>query len=609
MLGAPPGFPLFSGGPMTMFALIDGNPEHNQTLMDSGFLPWWTRKEVKATFCRYLTILTHLLDYRLWPDSPFLMHLHSLAWFAGCVGLAAIFYRRLLLPAGKFVGKTESNHVAQPPSAVGIAHSITGGGAGATSAAIWPAWVAGLAAVFFALDYSHGIPAGWLANRNQLTAMLFCLLALIAHDRWRRENWKPGVALAPLALATALFSGEAAVAAMGYLFAHTLFLDPAPLKNRWKALAPHGLVFFGWWVIYKKLGLGAYGSGIYIDPATEPTRFAKALILRAPVLFLGQVALPPSDVYMMFADPAAKIFSALAWLFVLMAGYFFWPLLKRDATARFFALGTALALVPPSATFPSNRLLTFAGLGALGLAALFIGSLTERRDWLATGFFRRILSWMFGLKLLFVHAVVSPLLLPLMSMTPIMMGKLIDTSVGDFPNDPSLVSKDAIIVNAPNPMMAGLIMVAKALKHEPSPAHYRVLAPADDVMDVKRTDERTLAIRPRKGFFPTPGVPVEGVPEHLPPIHPIYAQEMMLRLSRDEDHPLKLHERIELTGLNIEVTEMTRDGRPAEVAFRFDKPLEDPSLIWFQWGGKNCIPFTPPKMGETTRLNVIGIKM
>lgn len=37
-----------------------------------------------------------LLDFRLWPDSPVLMHLHNLAWFALLVFLAGWIYRGVL---------------------------------------------------------------------------------------------------------------------------------------------------------------------------------------------------------------------------------------------------------------------------------------------------------------------------------------------------------------------------------------------------------------------------------------------------------------------------------------------------------------------------------
>jgi hypothetical protein len=46
--------------------------------MQSGSLPWWAAEEFRHANLRYLSTLTMMLDHFLWPDSPRLMHLHSL---------------------------------------------------------------------------------------------------------------------------------------------------------------------------------------------------------------------------------------------------------------------------------------------------------------------------------------------------------------------------------------------------------------------------------------------------------------------------------------------------------------------------------------------------
>lgn len=74
------------------------------------------------------------------------------------------------------------------------------------------------------------------------------------------------------------------------------------------------------------------------------------------------------------------------------------------------------------------------------------------------------------------------------------------------------------------------------------------------------------------------------------------------RLLRSERHPMSLGERVELTGLMIEVTDLTEDGWPAEASFRFAVPLEDPSLRWLQWKAGVFVPFTPPAVGERVEL-------
>ena len=74
------------------------------------------------------------------------------------------------------------------------------------------------------------------------------------------------------------------------------------------------------------------------------------------------------------------------------------------------------------------------------------------------------------------------------------------------------------------------------------------------------------------------------------------------RLLRDHHLPMSLGERVELTGLTVEVTALTADGRPAEAAFHFAVPLESSSLRWMQWRAGRFVPFTPPAVGETVVL-------
>ena len=55
-----------------------------------GILPWWTPDNFKVRLWRPVTALTHWLDYRLFPDSPWLMHAHNIVWFAAVVCLITI---------------------------------------------------------------------------------------------------------------------------------------------------------------------------------------------------------------------------------------------------------------------------------------------------------------------------------------------------------------------------------------------------------------------------------------------------------------------------------------------------------------------------------------
>ncbi len=80
------------------------------------------------------------------------MHLHSLLWLGALVVAAALLYRRIL----------------------------------------GPTWVAGLAALLYAVDDAHAAPAAYIANRNALIATCFGVLCLLCFARSRQEGWRPG---------------------------------------------------------------------------------------------------------------------------------------------------------------------------------------------------------------------------------------------------------------------------------------------------------------------------------------------------------------------------------------------------------------------------------
>lgn len=68
--------------------------------------------------------------------------------------------------------------------------------------------------------------------------------------------------------------------------------------------------------------------------------------------------------------------------------------------------------------------------------------------------------------------------------------------------------------------------------------------------------------------------------------------------SRGKDHLVTLGHTVHLTGLTIQVTAVTEDGRPAEATFRFTVPLEDGSLRWVAWQEGSFAPFNLPGVGE-----------
>jgi len=68
----------FSGGSSTLFRVGQ----------ERGFVPWWASDQIKTSFFLPLSSLTLALDYSLWPDTPLLLHIHSLLWFCLLIDVA-----------------------------------------------------------------------------------------------------------------------------------------------------------------------------------------------------------------------------------------------------------------------------------------------------------------------------------------------------------------------------------------------------------------------------------------------------------------------------------------------------------------------------------------
>ncbi len=516
-------------GPQGMFRFLPGNPDVNRELMDTGFLPWWSDPNIKAEFFQLIPTQTHILDYWLWPDQPELMHVHSLAWFALLVFVVAMFYRR-------FLG---------------------------------PTWMAGLAALLFAVEDAHGIPVAWICNRNVLIAASFGVGSVMAHDVWRREGKRWAFWLAQALWALSLLSKEAGIATCGYLFAYALWLDDSKLWQRFLTLVPYGIVLVVWRVVRDSLGFGVANLGFYVDPVSEPGRFVTELVARYPVFLFGQWV-GFSDVAIVFPD---LLGSSLWWLSVAVVGLLgllFWPVLRRDRTARFFATGMLLAVIPICATIPNDRLLMFVGIGAFGLLVRF-----WHATFAADGLRPKLAPWRMiavtvAVLLGLTHLVASPLLLPARVKAMTLVQSLYITE----PFEETIKTQDLVVVNSPVPMCASYCMLQHDLKGLPSPRAVRTLAPGMNPVVVRRTDLHTIEVEPEGGYL-----------------------VLLDRLFRNKGNPLKFGQKIQVARMTATVLSV-EDGRPKNVAFRFETPLEDESLRWLVFRDGRYVPWTPPKVGE-----------
>ena len=550
------GNPADSGSFQTVLRdfFLNRSPEEMALMKNYGALPWWTPDNLNIGLWRPVSAFTHWLDYRLFPDSPALMHAHNIAWFAAVVFLITIVYRTLM-------------------------------GTGRA---------AGLAALLYLLDGNTYFPVAFVANRGFLLALFFGLMCLYEHHKWRTTKSRSGLVSSVLFLALSLFSEESGVATFAFILAYALVLEQGSFRSRALTVLPSILIIVSWRIVYEALGFGLHGVDLYIDPVHCPLQFAWGVIPRGMVVLGGQLAGVPPDFLLAVKPSLRPAFIALYGGVVVAALVVFLPWVLRDKTAAFWFTVMLLAAIPASAVAPMSKNFGFVAVGAYGLIASFVASLMTRPSRLPEWLAYRTLAWVACVLLILMHvpgAIAERV--ETAKATPNffnMMDRLID--LGDLPD---AENKNVIVVNLPCPFALIHVPSYKAFHHQTLPKTIRALVPGCTSFDVQRTDDKTLVVQSQ-------GPDIFSC-EDMGPIHAAYfCRTLNMSVGGAK---LGKGERRVLPGLTVEVQKVSQDGLPTRVAFRFDSSLDSPGFHWlqFDWPTFSCRPFKVPFIGQSITLS------
>ncbi|MGD0461098.1 MAG: hypothetical protein ABSB74_01290 [Tepidisphaeraceae bacterium] len=520
-----------------------------------GVLPWWTPDNLRVCLWRPVTAFTHWLDYRLFPDSPGLMHAHNIAWFAAIVFLITIVYRKLM-------------------------------GMG---------WAAGLAALLFLLDSNTYFPVMFVANRGFMVSIFFGLLCLYEHHQWRWAKSRCGCVLSALFLALSLLADEGGASTFAFILAYALVLEPGSFRRRAMTVLPSILVIIVWRTIYEALGFGLRNVELYIDPAHDPLLFARQLVPRAMVLLGGQLTGLSPD-FLLAVNPILqpKVIGFCC-VSVLAALVVFLPWVRRDKTAAFWFAVMMLAAIPAATVTPLGKNLGFVAVGAYGLIACFIAGLITRQSLLPEFLPYRILAWVACVMLILAHvpgAIAGRVVT--VKAVPFFFNGI--TRLSDLGDSPNMENENVIVVNAPCPL-ASLAHAPcyKAYHHQPLPKTMRTLVPGCTSFDVERTDDKTLVIQSK-------GPDIFSC-DNVGPVHFAYLfRTFNLFLAGPR---CKQGDRYDLGSLTVEVLESDASDLPSRVAFRFDTSLDsrDFHWLWFDWRTFSYQLFKVPAIGQSVTLS------
>ncbi|MCC6694528.1 MAG: hypothetical protein IT365_02755 [Candidatus Hydrogenedentes bacterium] len=542
-----PGLPEVTNGILDTFSFGKGEPDEHSRYLARGIIPWWADAQWRIAFWRPLSSLSHYVDYRLWPDHTWLMHVHSMLLYAALAYATTRLYQRHLNPR----------------------------------------WMAALAGLLFAVDSAHGLSVAWLSNRNAILSALFGVLVLLHHDRWRRDSSPLHGVLACASLLIGLLCGEGTVAIGGYLFAHACFIDKGAWSKRIAVLLPYLAVVVVWRAVYSSLGYGVTGTILYTDPLSDPSGFIQNAVLFFPILLYSHFACPDPIYTMLFPGSWFAVYVAVMLLVLAVLAWAFLPVLRQNPAARFYGAGMLLAAIPYCTSVPQYRLLTIVGIGGMGLLGAFLGFTYESAAADATpptGARRRR---MVAQILVFLHLIVSPMMLPVHSYSMKYVGDIVERGNDSIPSDTGITKDRVVILNATGDIVYAMIPLMRSALGQPFPQAFWVLYSGNRELFVSRPDAQTLEITNPLGWMEQPW------------------SFLFCRLPHSA---MRAGQVIQTEGLTVTVLSVTPDGRPDHVRFQFSRPLEDASFRWLTWRDGAYRPFTLPPVGGSVVIPELTIQ-
>jgi hypothetical protein len=524
-------------GPLDLYAFVPRDRAVVAAFRQAGELPYFAPPGLQLAFWRPLSSALMALDHALFGRTAALYHLHTLVWYAALLLIAIAVIRRTLPPG-----------------------------------------LATLAAVIFCLDGAHVLGAVWIAARNATVACVLGWLAFAAHLRWRTDGWRAGRVLAPLAAALALAAAEMGVAALSYLVVWEL-IERRP--GRWRALAPTLALGVLYLAFYRTTGAGVHQTGAYLDPLGDPGGALRALPERLALLAGGLLVASPIDLAAMDGRlmlPLAILgavsgLAIVAWLRAALRR------MSRDEarTVRVFAWGAAAALLVGTPGLPGARVLLAASLGgAVVIAALL-------RD--AWRLFQARHARALALVGLCVLGAGNVVLAPLAYAGNVALFGQLFAITRRMSREAEIAAPvpARVVLLALDDLLPFNLQYARALDLGLDPDQLRAINAA------RARGGAGLPLPDRLGYLGATVLSLSPAPHRLRRTAPdtfelstptgSLLDGIWTATLRDPSLPLRRGTTIAIDGFSATVRE-DRDGRPTRVAFRFDRALDDPSLVF-----------------------------
>jgi len=507
------------------------NPIAMREGMERGIWPWWTAHEYKIAFCRPLASLTHWFDYNTFKDAYWAMHLHSIIWYALLVLVATCAYRRFL-PAP---------------------------------------WIAGMAALLYAIDSGHGLGVAYISNRHAILTTLCSILALICYDSWRRNQDTRAGAAASLFYCIGLLTGESTVSLCAYLFSYAVFIEKGSFWKKLTPLIPFAVITIIWRLIYAAYSFSVAGTSLYVDPLHDTASFVASFLPRILALLLSQFIWSHAVLTNFLPQNLVPVYCVVA-IFILLLMYCAVRPLMNNASIRFFGLGTALSMVPFCTALPDDRLLMLPGFGAIGIIAAFLAAVGDRA---AASCFNTRLRRTMAVLFFMVHFILAPVQFQTNAFIVYLLQNPVNKITEAISKCSLTPDTKVVLLNAPMDITVTYVFFTLMERGVIPPPMLLLSAGETDVV-VNRTDDRTLHLHLREGLC---------------------GAVVFERVFRGNPTAIKIGDTFDLPDVSVLVEGLTSDGRPADLSYTFKQPLETSAMKWFYCTGQGLRPFTLPAVG------------
>jgi hypothetical protein len=462
-------------GPLQLYTISDGVPEHVRAMQDAGAFPWFFGTDFKMAFFRPLSSALLAVDHAVWGLWPVGYRLQGACWFIALVASLGLVLRRAL------------------PGPIGT-----------------------LALIVFTISGIHA-SLFWNATRHIVIAGALGMIALAAHVHWRETGWRSGRILSVVGFALSLTASEAALGIMAYLFAYEACSAPGDGKERSRAVGPELVLLAAYLAMYLLTGLGAAGGGGYADPLKAPVAFLVQLPARWLFLVGALIGGGGADLWILRPD--------LRWALTLLGGALVLAvaLLLRAVWAsaseedrrgsRWLIAGAAAAAVPFVGTPIGSRCLVLPMLGG-SVAIAFV----LQRGWKALrhrpGVGHKVVSA--GCVLLAViHLGIAPIarLASPYVMREVLHERLV-TAMQQVELDPERLARQRVVVLRAPDFIVGLHpFFFRTLYRLPMPRSWRTLSWAPYPHRFTHTAAETLELALVDGQLEAPSLAVGDVVE------------------------------------------------------------------------------------------------